>query len=250
MSTTVTDRAILTIRIHAGLNANSFLAGLLAVTGATKFMSPQEFLESKFPGTASKLFFEPVAVQDIAGFTCRFETPHEHVHRTPADIQALYAQSNLSDNALEWAQKIWLTVSAAEARVHGVDIDQVHFHEVGRMSNILAVGLIAELFAAVNPSRFVASPIPMGDGVVRCAHGLVPNPAPATLAMLDGVAVRPFSGSGEAVTPTGLAIVLGLGAVFGGWPEMTVSKHVTAFVPDKVFEGTANGTIFALGVAQ
>ncbi|MDO4937025.1 MAG: DUF111 family protein [Sutterellaceae bacterium] len=245
----VTDRPILTVRIHAGLNADSFLAGLLAVTGATKFMSAQDFLESKFPGTASKLFFESVSVQHIAGFACRFETPHEHAHRTPADIEAIYTKSNLSEAARDLAKQIWLTVSAAEARVHGVTIDKVHFHEVGRMSNILAVGLIAELFAAMNPAQFVVSPVPMGDGVVKCAHGLVPNPAPATLAMMDGVAVRSYTGTGEAVTPTGLAVILGLGATFGGWPEMTVTKHVTTFVAGKFFENTANGTIFALGSA-
>lgn len=243
----ITKRTILTARIHAGLNANSFLAGLLAVSGATKFMSAQEFLESKFPESNSKLFFEPLSIEHIAGFTCRFETPHEHVHRHPADIAAIYEKSNLSEGALFWAGRIWQTLSQAEARVHGVAADEVHFHEVGRMSNILAVGLIAELFQALNPAQFVCSPIPIGDGTVMCAHGLVPNPAPATLAMLDGVAVRSYCGTGEAVTPTGLAIVLGLGATFGGWPEMVISKHVTAFVPNKVFENSANGTIFALG---
>lgn len=245
----LTDRPILTVRIHAGLNAASFLAGLLAVTGATKFMTAQEFLESKFPQTPCKLFFEPTAVQHIAGFTCRFETPHEHVHRTPADIDAIYAASSLSDDARALAKQIWTTVSSAEARVHGVTIDEVHFHEVGRMSNILAIGLIAELFSTLNPAQFVASSIPVGDGEVMCAHGVVTNPAPAMLAMLDGVTVRPYTGSGEPVTPTGLAILLGLGVQFGGWPEMTVTKHVTAFAPGKFFEGSANGTIFALGSA-
>lgn len=245
----VSDRPILTVRIHAGLNANSFLAGLLAVSGATKFMTAQEFLESKFPNSNSKLFFEPVSVQHISGFTCRFETPHEHVHRTPNDIDDIYDQSNLSEGARLWTKRIWQTVSQAEARVHGVTVDEVHFHEVGRMSNILAVGLIAELFEALNPVQLVASPIPMGDGTVMCAHGLVPNPAPATLAMMDGVAVRPYTGTGEAVTPTGLAVLLGLGVTFGGWPEMTVTKHVTTFVPNKIFENTANGTIFAFGTA-
>ncbi len=242
-----TDQPILTVRIHAGLNADSFLAGLLSITGATKFMSAQELLESKFPNTQSRLFFEATSVQHIAGVSCRFETPHEHAHRTPSDIMAIYEESTLSEPAQTLAQRIWSTVAEAEAGVHGTTVDHVHFHEVGRMSNILAVGLIAELFAVLNPSKFVVSPIPMGDGTVKCAHGLVPNPAPATLAMLDKVTVRAFPGSGEAVTPTGLAVLLGLGAEFGAWPTMRVNKHVTSFVAGKIFENTANGSIFALG---
>ena len=134
----------------------------------------------------------------------------------------------------------------AEARVHNSPLESVHFHEVGRMTNILAVGLIAEMFTSINPAAFVASPLPLADGTVRCAHGAVPNPAPATLAQLEGVAVRPYNGTGETVTPTGVAILKGLGAQFGPWPEMYVKRQVTAFAPGKTFEG-ANGLVFALG---
>lgn len=64
--------------------------------------------------------------------------------------------------------------------------------------------------------------------------------------MMENVAVRPWAGEGEPVTPTGLAVLLGLGATFGGWPAMTVTERVTVFTP-KVFEGVANGTLFAFG---
>ena len=239
----------LTVRIHAGLNAASFLAGLLAVTGVTRFVPAQQLLENCFPGVEAKLAFVPRSVGGISGVTCRFETPAPkgHVHTTPAQILAFYETSRLSETGLLLARSIWTTLAQAEARVHGACPDEVHFHEVGRLSNILAVGLIAELFAGLAPERFVVSPIPAGDTVVRCAHGLVPYPAPSTLAMLDGVTVRGYAGSGEPVTPTGLAIVRGLEAEFGSWPVMQVQKHATAFVPNGVFENTPNGLIFALG---
>ena len=83
---------------------------------------------------------------------------------------------------------------------------------------------------------------------MRCAHGFVPNPAPAALAQLEGVAVCPYAGSGETVSPTGIAILKGLGATFGAWPAMCVTRQVTAFAPGRVFEG-ANGLVFALGRA-
>ena len=117
------------------------------------------------------------------------------------------------------------------------------------MANIIAVGLIAELMTALNPSRLVASAIPMADGIIHCAHGAMPYPAPAMFEMLDGVPVRPFRGAGEPVTPTGLAVLLGLKAQFGGWPKMRVEKHVTAFLPNKTFDSVPNGCLFVLGSA-
>ena len=93
------------------------------------------------------------------------------------------------------------------------------------------------------------SPVPLTDGLVHCAHGAVPNPAPSLFAMLKDVPVTAFAGTGEAVTPTGLAILKGLGAQFGPWPTMTVRKNFTAYAPGKVFAGAPNGLLFALGEA-
>ena len=247
-SKTVISRPVLTVRVHAGLNAASLLAGLFAVGGMGLFSTANDLLKLRFPETQASLDVHPLSVNGIAGVTARFNAPVEgHVHRTPGDILHYYATaSNLSEAALEVARRIWHNMATAEARVHNSPLESVHFHEVGRMTNILAVGLIAEMFTSINPAAFVASPLPLADGTVRCAHGAVPNPAPATLAQLEGVAVRPYNGTGETVTPTGVAILKGLGAQFGPWPEMYVKRQVTAFAPGKTFEG-ANGLVFALG---
>lgn len=247
MANSTFDRPILTVRVHAGLNAQSFLAGLLALT-ASPLLSPQELLTGKFPGVAAELTLENVSVHGISGVSASLTTPPEgHVHRHVGDILSIYEKSKLSEAAKARATDIWTVLAKAEARVHGADPADVHFHEVGRLSNVLAVGLIGELIHAVNPETLIASPLPMGDGAIRCAHGDVPNPAPATLAMMDGVAVRGFDGEGEAVTPTGLACLLGLGFSFGPWPQMRVRRHATAFQKGKIFEGTPNGSLFLLG---
>ena len=261
MTNIVFERPVLTVRIHAGLNAASFLAGLLSVASPAELLDADELLHARFPNTKAHLVHAPHSVNGIAGSICRFEglneaehdhgqDHHHHVHRTCAEIEAIYDnEGKLSPAARELASSIWSVLARAEARVHGAAPEDVHFHEVGRMENILAVGLIAEVFAAINPIDFVASPVPLTDGEVHCAHGVVPNPAPALLAMLDGVAVGPFAGEGEAVTPTGLAVVLGLGPRFGRWPSMRVARHATAFHAAKVFAERPNGLIFALGEA-
>ena len=185
------NHPILTVRIHAGFNANVFLAGLLALTGQTAGTA-QAYMARRFPEVDAIIEFGPRAVNGILGHTLSIRTPHEHVHRTPADILRHYEASTLSDEAKAKAAAIWSVVANAEARVHGTTPDHVHFHEVGRMANIIAVGLIADFMTTIDPAMIVASPLPMTDGTVNCAHGVVPYPAPALYAMLDGVAVRPW----------------------------------------------------------
>ena len=241
-------RPVLTVRVHAGLNAASLLAGLYAVSGMARLTPAAELFKLHFPQAQASLDIKPVSVNGISGVSAFFEAPAEgHVHRTAGGIIAYYEkEARLSDAAMNYACCIWRHLAAAEARVHGADVETVHFHEVGRMTNVYAIGLIAEIFAAMRPQQFVCSPLPLADGTVRCAHGAVPNPAPATLAQLEGVAVCAYSGAGETVTPTGLAVLKGLGAAFGAWPAMRISRQVTAFAPRKPFEG-ANGLVFAIG---
>ena len=106
-----------------------------------------------------------------------------------------------------------------------------------------------ELFCLLAPSRFVVSPLPMADGFVRCAHGIIPVPAPAVLELMDGVPVRPFPGQGETVTPTAMALLKALPAEFGPWPAMRVEKKALVY-GTRVFEDAPNGALFAYGSAD
>lgn len=240
--------SILAIRIHAGFNASSFTAGLLALTEQTSDTAGA-YLRSQFPGLDIGLELKPAWVRGISGWTVKFLTPAEigHGHRHPEDIEAIYAASRLSAGARQRARAVWHELVRAEARVHGTSENEVHFHEVGRLSNILAVGLCAQFLETLELERIAASPIPVSDGEVICAHGTVPYPAPAMFAMMPGVAVRPSSGIGELVTPTGLAMLKGFGAHFGPWPEIQISSAVNVFVPGCTFDNVPNGTRFLLG---
>ncbi len=237
--------SLITLRIHAGFNANAFLCGLLSLGGQTSGTATL-YLKRLFPGVETGVRIEPVWVQGIAGRTLFFDLAPEHPHRSPADIFEIYERSRISEEAFVFVRRTWETLARAEARVHGMAVEDVHFHEVGRLSNILAVGLAAQCWVNAGRPEIVASPLPMGDGSIKCAHGDIPYPAPALQAMLEGAAVRPWSGTGEAVSPTGFALLKGLGARFGGWPRMTVRETLTVYTPAR-FEGVANGTIFASG---
>ena len=113
------------------------------------------------------------------------------------------------------ATRIFTRLAEAEGQVHGVSPDDVEFHEVGAIDSIVDIVGTAIGINALNVERVYVSPIPLGSGVVASQHGPLPVPGPATAALLHGYITRPGDGEGELVTPTGAAIVAGLGAVQG-----------------------------------
>ncbi|MDR1490403.1 MAG: LarC family nickel insertion protein [Desulfovibrio sp.] len=167
-------------------------------------------------------------------------------HRSFADIAGIIRGSAMPDAAQKLALKAFSLLAEAEGAVHGVEAARVTFHEVGALDSILDVCLCCRLFALLDPDVFVCSPLPLADGAINCAHGVLPAPAPAVLRLLEGVPVRGFSGSGETVTPTAVSLLKALGARFGPWPEMSVKRTVISY-GNKVFPGVANGAVWALG---
>ena len=244
------NHPVLTIRLFAGVNAASILAGFAGLM-KSPFFDLTALAAEKFPALNTAVRLEDTSVNGVAGLTVAIDAPKPagHVHRSIPDIARMMDDSTLTPAARTVADRIWSVLAAAEASVHNASPDTVHFHEVGRTANVVAIGLIAELFNTLAPETFAVSPVPLTDGIVHCAHGAVPNPAPSLFAMLKDIPVTAFAGTGEAVTPTGLAILKGLGAQFGPWPTMTVRKNLTAYAPGKVFVGAPNGLLFALGEA-
>jgi len=146
--------------------------------------------------------------------------PERHL----ADIQALIAHSALSTRVQEQATAVFERLAEAEAKVHGVPVEAVHFHEVGALDAIVDVVATCLGLEMLGVERVECSPLPLGRGFVQCQHGVLPLPAPATLELLQGVPCYGIETDRELVTPTGAALVTELAEHFGSLPAMTVEK--------------------------
>jgi uncharacterized protein (TIGR00299 family) protein len=147
-----------------------------------------------------------------------------HTHRHYAGIDAMIAASALAEPVKEKSRKIFRCLAEAEAKVHGVPIDQVHFHEVGAIDSIVDVVGTAICLDYLGVEEVYVSPLPLGSGFVETAHGRLPVPAPATAELLQGLPVHGACGEGERVTPTGAAIVAALATGFGKQPAMLLER--------------------------
>lgn len=237
---------ILTIRTVSGLSGDMMLSGLAGLAGVTQDELDALTGEMGVAVLQGAARLEPRSVNGIGGLGCRIVLPHEHEHRTFADIETIVAASAMPERAKALSLKAFSLLAEAEAAVHGMTPAAVAFHEVGALDSILDICMACRLFMLLEPERCICSPLPLADGTIVCAHGHMPSPAPAVLRLLEGVPVRGFSGEGETVTPTALALLKALGAAFGPWPEMTVRKTLISY-GTKVFANAPNGAVWALG---
>ena len=152
---------------------------------------------------------------------------HPHTHgpsRHLSDIFAILDNSDLEEVIIDRAKRIFDRLAAAEAKVHNTSKDQVHLHEVSGIDAIVdIVGAVVGLHL-LEIDEIHASPLSLGGGFVRCAHGFMPVPAPGTMELLCGVPVRQTEIRKELVTPTGAAIITTLADGFGTMPEMTINQ--------------------------
>ena len=140
------------------------------------------------------------------------------------EILRVIQAAPISNRAKQTASEIFIALGTAEAKVHNVEVDHVHFHEVGAADAIADVVCAAIGAEALAVEQILASPMNVGGGIVACAHGVMPVPAPATLELLKGIPVYSGEVQKELVTPTGAAIVRVLVTRFGPRPRMTTEK--------------------------
>lgn len=163
------------------------------------------------PVDGYELTAEPVTRQSVAGHAVRvrLSRPGAEPERHLADVVAVLDGSNLEPVVRAGARRVFQALAEAEARVHGVAVESVHFHEVGAVDAIVDIVGVVWGLRRLGIERVYASAVPTGSGTVRTSHGPLPVPAPATLALLAAAnaPLRPGPGAGELVTPTGAALL-------------------------------------------
>ncbi len=147
-----------------------------------------------------------------------------HSHHTVEDILHLIKTLPAPEAVRKKAAEVYGLLAAAESRAHGVPVDQIHFHEVGTLDAVADVVGVCLLMEELRPDLVAASPVHTGFGQVRCAHGLLPVPAPATAYLLEGVPIAAGGVEGELCTPTGAALLRAFVQQWGPIPPMTVER--------------------------
>lgn len=189
-------------------------------------------------------------------------TKHEHAHshahdahshqphRHLKDIETLIHKADLPEDVKTASLKTFRRIGECEAEIHGTTLDKIHFHEVGAIDSIVDIVGAHLALRQLKPDRIVASPLHVGTGTVKCAHGVMPVPAPATALLLRGAPSYGGEVQGELVTPTGVALITQWAHAYGPLPEMTVAAvgvgSGTKDLPDRpnvlrVFVGESAG---------
>jgi hypothetical protein len=150
--------------------------------------------------------------------------PHDHHHHSLAEIRTAITRSALSPDGRDRAIHLFERLAEAEAAIHAVPIEEIHLHEVGAVDSIVDIVGAVYGFEQLGADRIVSSPLNVGGGTVRCAHGVFPVPAPATARLLQGVPVYAGDVQMELVTPTGALLVTGFAGSYGPMPPMTIDR--------------------------
>ena len=160
---------------------------------------------------------------------------HGHHHTGISDINGIIDGTDLSDKVKKDAKAVYAMLADAESRVHGESMEHIHFHEVGTLDSVADVLGVCLLMDMIGAEKTVVSPVHMGSGYVRCAHGILPVPAPATALLLEGVPSYSGNIEGELCTPTGAALLKYFADEFGSMPVMS-SESIGYGMGTKEFE--------------
>jgi len=202
---------------------------------------------------------EPTSTPDVHEHSREHRHRHPQVHsyrsskeehgRGLAEIRRLIGNATLSDSAKRTAIGAFEKLGAAEAKIHNVPIEKIHFHEVGAVDALVDITCAAVGAEAIGVDEFVCSPLNVGGGIVECAHGTFPVPAPATIELLKGAPVYSSGLEAELVTPTGAAIVSTLVTRFGSFPAISIEKSGYG-AGTRDFPGHANVLRITIGEAR
>lgn len=167
---------------------------------------------------------KPVSKNHIAASKFNVIDKGKKVYRHPKDLYAIVDNSSFDKNIKNRAKDIFRKIAEAEAKIHGVAVEKIHFHEIGAVDTIVdVVGALVGL-SLLEIEKVFCSKINVGSGFVNIAHGKYPVPAPATTEILKGAPIYSSGTEGELVTPTGAAIISELANEYGNMPQMLVAQ--------------------------
>lgn len=157
---------------------------------------------------------------------CRQEKDHHHTHRGLAEILPMIDACDMTETAKELARKIFRIIGEAEAKAHGLPLDEVHFHEVGALDSIVDVVAAAVTFDSLHIKEVIVPKLTEGTGTVRCRHGVMPVPVPATVNIISAykIPMELTGAKGEYVTPTGAAIAAAISTSHQLPPSFVIKK--------------------------
>lgn len=149
---------------------------------------------------------------------------HRHHHAHMSDIENIINSLNVSEKVKQDALAVYGLIADAESKAHGKPVSEIHFHEVGTMDAVADIVGVCVLLEQIAPDKIIVSPLATGYGQVRCAHGILPVPAPATASIIEGIPTYSGNIEGELLTPTGAALLKHFADSFGQRPVMAIEK--------------------------
>jgi uncharacterized protein (DUF111 family) len=204
---------ILAALVDLGVNPGNIINGL---AGFGWTVSPENFRREERDGVSGlNIYFDSPSPAHSHGEGHHHDHGEDHSHRSFREIEGMIRKSSLTGAIKDTAIAIYETIGEAEAKVHGTDLDHVHFHEVGRDTAIMNVIGVAICLEFLQIGRITCSDLHDGTGFIHCSHGRIPVPVPAVQAMLEGTAYRLVQEEieTEMVTPSGLGILKGIQAL-------------------------------------
>lgn len=204
--------------------AGDMLAGALIDSGIPLDEITDGLRKLNVPGYS--LSAEKVRKQGFAAtkFDVIVDDSQDKPHRHLSDIEAILNASSLPESVREKSLAVFERLANAEATAHGIDRDKVHFHEVGAIDAIVDIVAVSLAIEWIAPDRIACSHLPVGSGTVKCEHGIMPVPAPATAILLKGVPLAQTEETGELLTPTAAAILTTFCDSFGPLPSMSIDR--------------------------
>jgi uncharacterized protein (TIGR00299 family) protein len=200
---------ILYLDCFSGISGDMTLAALIDAGANLKYIN-QEL--RRFLDDSVELKVKPVNKMGISAkqLEILLEPKMAPVNRNYSAIRAMISESPLVPDVKKNAVAIFQVIATAEAKIHGVPIEQVHFHEIGAIDSIVDIVGVALALESLQVKQVFASPVPLGSGRISVEHGIYPNPAPATIEILKGMSINLLGLQYEITTPTGAAIVAAL----------------------------------------